>query len=454
MLRRLVLVCIASCAVAVPLSAIGPAMALGFAHIRVVSANPVNYTPNVGNGTVLAIATVGNRVYVGGTFTTVTAVVPSGSAPVTRRYLFAFDRTTGRMLPFAPALDAPVDTIAPAPDGTSIIVGGRFSTVNGAAQRSLAMLRADGTRLATFRAQTNGAVAKVLVRGNRLVAGGRFSNAGGAARANLAVFSLAARADGTNGHVDPAFNLGVTEARVKPDGTTTAANVVEMDANATGSRLIIVGNFRRVAGQARMQIAAINLATNSLLAWSTQRYPNNTTGPLAFECIQEYHTPLRDVEFSPDGRFFVVVTSGGAPDRNVRSLCDTTARWQSPPATGGANSRETWFNCTGGDTLLSVAVTASADPASGGAVYVGGHQRWLDNCGGRDNAVAGSFAAPGIGAINAATGRAIRTWNPTRNPRGYGAEELVAQREGLYVGSDTVGLGREFHARLGLFPLG
>ena len=105
---------------------------------------------------------------------------------------------------------------------------------------------------------------------------------------------------------------------------------------------------------------------------------------------------------------------------------------------------ETWKNCTGGDTLYSVATT-------GWAVYVGGHQRWLDNCGGRDNAVPGSFAADGIGAIDPGTGLAIRSWNPGRS-RGVGAEELLANAEGLYIGSDTTSLGGEYHARLGLFP--
>jgi len=81
-----------------------------------------------------------------------------------------------------------------------------------------------------------------------------------------------------------------------------------------------------------------------------------------------------------------------------------------------------------------------------------GHERWLDNCGGRNEALTGSFAADGIGALDANTGKAIRTWNSHRT-RGVGAEELVANGTGLYVGSDTDRLGGEYHACLGLFPL-
>jgi hypothetical protein len=157
---------------------------------------------------------------------------------------------------------------------------------------------------------------------------------------------------------------------------------------------------------------------------------------------------MRDVEFAPDGTYFVIVTTGGAPDKNATSLCDTASRWDTT-TTAGATER--WRNCTGGDTLYSVAITAQPG-GSGGAVYVGGHQRWLDNCGGRGTAQPGSFTAEGIGALNANTGMAIRTWNPGRT-RGVGAEELVANTEGLYIGSDTESLGGEFHGRLGLFPL-
>ncbi|WP_449063368.1 hypothetical protein [Planomonospora algeriensis] len=102
------------------------------------------------------------------------------------------------------------------------------------------------------------------------------------------------------------------------------------------------------------------------------------------------------------------------------------------------------MNHTGGDTLYSVAVT-------GAAVYVGGHQRWLDNPHGRDSAGPGAVARTGIGAIHPVTGKALR-WNPTRT-RGIGVKAFLAHRGGLLVGSDTTRLGREYHARIGMFPL-
>jgi hypothetical protein len=58
---------------------------------------------------------------------------------------------------------------------------------------------------------------------------------------------------------------------------------------------------------------------------------------------------------------------------------------------------------------------------------------------------------PGIGTINPKTGKAL-PWNPTRK-RGVGVRALVATVKGLYVGSDTDELGREYHGRIGMFPL-
>jgi len=58
---------------------------------------------------------------------------------------------------------------------------------------------------------------------------------------------------------------------------------------------------------------------------------------------------------------------------------------------------------------------------------------------------------PGIGAVSPATGKAL-PWNPTRS-RGVGVRAFLVTAGGLTVGSDTDQLGKEYHGRIGFFPL-
>ena len=95
------------------------------------------------------------------------------------------------------------------------------------------------------------------------------------------------------------------------------------------------------------------------------------------------------MDFSPDGSYFVIVSTGGPNGTN--GICDAAARFET--ANVSSTVEPTWINWTGGDSLWSVAVT-------GAAVYVGGHQRWLDNPFGLDSAGPGAVSRPGIGAID------------------------------------------------------
>ena len=123
-------------------------------------------------------------------------------------------------------------------------------------------------------------------------------------------------------------------------------------------------------------------------------------------------------------------------------MCDTAARFETA---GTGLHRPTWVNHTGGNTLFVVDVT-------GPAVYVGGHQQWLDNPYGQKTAGPGAVYRPGIGAIDPVRGTAL-AWNPTHS-RGVGVQALLSTPAGLVVGSDTVQMGHEYHARLGMLPTG
>lgn len=106
-------------------------------------------------------------------------------------------------------------------------------------------------------------------------------------------------------------------------------------------------------------------------------------------------------------------------------------------------ARPTWINYTGGDTLQSITVTDAA-------VYVQGHNRWLDNPLGNDTCGAGCAPRPGIGAISPTTGTAL-AWNPTKD-LGVGGKDLLLTSAGLWVASDTTTIGGEVHERLAFLP--
>ena len=102
-----------------------------------------------------------------------------------------------------------------------------------------------------------------------------------------------------------------------------------------------------------------------------------------------------------------------------------------------------WINYTGGDTLHSVAVT-------GAAVYVQGHQRWLDNPFGRNEAGPGAVSREGIGAINPNDGKAL-SWNPGKT-REVGGKDLYATASGLWVGSDGSRFSGEYRSGIAFCP--
>jgi hypothetical protein len=387
----------------------------------VVSANPVNYTPNVASGAVYKFVQLGGVMYAGGSFNSVsTAAGVSPGGTFTRTNLVAFSPTTGVISSFAPAINGAVWALAT--DGTWLYVGGTFTAVNGVARRGLAKLHpSTGAVDAAFNANFgSGKVTEAAVVGGRLLVGGTFPG-------KLRALNLATGAN--TGYI----NVGISGSVADNAGPT---EVYRFAVNPAGTRLLAVGNFTTVAAQSRYRAFMLTLgATATLNAWY---YP-----PLRNMCaassLPDY---MHDVDFSPDGSWFATVSSGYVPQAGGigRDLCDATARFE----TNVANPvRPTWINYTGGDTLHSVAATDVA-------VYVQGHQRWLDNPNGRDSAGPGAVSRPGIGAIGPTTGLAL-SWNPTKD-RGVGGKDLYVTSQGLWVGSDTTHIGGETRARIALMP--
>ena len=408
----------------------------------IVSAVPGEQTPQILDTSasvtekVLAMAQVGNRIVVAGDFSQVQDTTANGGATYNRSYAFAFDPATGAVDPtFAPVLNGVVNTVAAGADGASVYLGGTFTQLNGVASGNLVQVSlAGGVRTAFRAAPLNGAVNDLALSGGRLFVGGLFTTAGGVPHGGLATLNAA------TGALDGYMGIDVALHHNYPDrGTANALVGVEnFDVSPDGTRMAVIGNFRQADGLVRDQIMMVLLQSTAAVV-----DPNWKTTGLAAACNSaRFDSYVRDVAFAPDGSYFAVGNTGGA---YRGTYCDSLTTWN--PKAVSQTVKPRWVSYAGGDTLFSVAVT-------GAAVYAGGHQRWMNNDFGADAAGAGAVPRPGLSAHDPRTGIPL-SWNPGRNPRGDGAEALLATSTGLYVGSDTdyIGNRQYLRPRLAYFPL-
>ena len=143
------------------------------------------------NGVAWAQTVVGNVVYVGGSFS---AARPAGAAAGTslsaRSNLMAYTLSTGVMTGWAPSANGQVRAMALSPNGQRLYVGGDFTTINGVATGHLAAFdTATGALVTSFAARTDATVRALAATDATVYAGGAFSTADGVARSRLAAFA-------------------------------------------------------------------------------------------------------------------------------------------------------------------------------------------------------------------------------------------------------------------------
>jgi hypothetical protein len=154
---------------------------------------------------------------------------------------------------------------------------------------------------------------------------------------------------------------------------------------------------------------------------------------------------MRDVQFSPNGAYLVVVTSIG----NYAPGCDVAVRF---PTAGGNGVTATWTSRLF-DTPETVAVTDQA-------IYVGGHMRWLMapgtewedwNNGNTNNQPDNTLARQQIGDLSISDGTAL-PWDPGATGQ-RGVLDLRVTDAGLLAGSDGEWFGGRQTYRHALFEL-
>lgn len=155
--------------------------------------------------------------------------------------------TTGLLDPgFSPVVNGQVHAIATQADGR-ILIGGRFSSVNGQPRSNIARLNANGTLDGsdTFNSTStvNGRVNCLLVqKDGRIIIGGQFSSVNGQPRGGIARLNI-------NGTLD-AFGSGGS-------GCGSSSYVSCMALQADG-KVLIGGNFSQVHGEPRSRFARLN----------------------------------------------------------------------------------------------------------------------------------------------------------------------------------------------------
>lgn len=402
---------------------------------RIVSADPASFTPHVMDGDVFSMTRVGDQIVVGGEFTRVRNA--GSTTDIARRNLFAFNAFTGQVSPtFAPNPNATVYAVEPGADGASVYVAGGFTSVtSGGATIAVSRLYkaslATGDRIAQFNAGSyNGQVRDVSLTGNRLWIAGKFTHVHGVPRRAFAALNA------TTGARDDYSTLDFAGAHLA--GSVT--NVQKIATSPDNSQLVAIGNFDTVGGVRRHQFAVVDIdgASAQLADYYTTQFES--------PCSSSFETYMTDVNYSPDGEWFAISTTGafGGTTASVAgtSGCDVVARFES--GASGTNVRPTWTAYTGGDTTWSVEVTDDV-------VYAGGHQRWQNNPTRGDAAGQGAVSRPGIAALSAQNGMPY-SWNPTRT-LGAGVRAMIATEEGLFIGSDTDVIAGETHRRVAFMPL-
>lgn len=397
-------------------------------HPTVVSRTAAPWTPNLvavsGERTPVAfsITEAGTQMVVGGRFSVVEN--SARTQQWQRKNVVAFSATTGAIdETFAPQVDGDVWSLLT--DGTSVYLGGSFKHVNGVRRPAVAKLDlATGQLDPTFAPPlTTGRVTDMELHRGRLVIAGTFGRR-----------LLALKAD--TGKSTPYIPQRVTGKLPNSD----AAQVFKFDISPDGSRLVAVGNFTTVDDQARPRAFMLNLGEKSS-ALSDWRYQ-----PLSQSCTSTRRNAIayvQDVDFSPDSSYFALASFGYVPQSGGlgTQLCDSVARFETDEL---APTVPTWINYTGGDSLKSVAVT-------GAAVYVQGHNRWLDNPYGKDYAGPGAVDRRGGGAVDPTTGMAL-PWNPAM-PAASGGYQILPTAQGVWFVTDGTRFGGKYRRGIRFAPL-
>lgn len=238
---------------------------------------------------VKSIAQIGSRIYMGGKFLQVEQGATGQT--FTQSYLAAFDVNTGEWIPsFAPVINGPVWKIMATPDGSRLIVGGEFTSVNGVTGTTgiAALDPTTGGPVAASAwtanvARTTGVadVRSMAISGSWLYIGGSFSKVSGGYGTN-AVGPIS---------VGRVARLRLSDGR--PDWTwlpTVDTSPWDLAVSADATRVYIVGSFGVLNGVAltAKHLGVVNTTNGATVTGLKAWKPSLATATDPSQAIMEY----------------------------------------------------------------------------------------------------------------------------------------------------------------------
>jgi putative cell wall-binding protein len=407
--------------------------------------------PVAGNGTVLAIAKQGSKVYIGGTFS---SIDPPNAGVTTRSRIAAVDATTGDLdLSWNPNMNNTVNDIEVKSDHSTVFAAGEFTTVGGAARVRLVSLDPandsnTGAAQGPWDPDANGSVRSITFNNDQslLYVGGAFTcvqetTSGGACTDGTARTDLYAVGTDTS-----------VAAPVTSWAPTTDASVYGVAMK--GSDIAIVGDFTSVNSTTRYRIAALDTA-GTLTSWDpkanalvgdidiagSRAFVSGTTtlssvgGSLRNRVAAFSNTTLDvDATFNPNngataGEVFTLLLNGselfvggsftGGSQNRLMKLNATTgaliANWVPNPNTGQINDM-----VLDGTTLYVAGSFTAMNPAVPGGNQTRNRLAALDT------------------TVNTTTTNPVLSWNP--NSGGI-VDALEQDASNIYAGGQFTTIG-------------
>ncbi|MBV8471758.1 MAG: hypothetical protein JOY60_18070 [Burkholderiaceae bacterium] len=407
------------------------------------------WNPNIGYGAgvpfVNAIVASSSAVFIGGQFTTI------GGA--TRNSVAAVDPTSGQALAWDAKLStthSALEVYAIVQDGSTIYVGGVFSSAAGQTRGGLVALDATTGAVSPWSAglsldaYDDPLVAALTVNTGRVFVGGQFFVPGSSALTHTASFDKVSAAP-----------LPWLDAQDQ--------NIAIKQLGVAGSQVFVGGDFALLGGLARSRVAAIDLTSGQVTTWDPDSV--NTDGDSSTGVVSQLLVSGSTVYAAG-----IITHIGGADRYAIAALDGTTGAalpW-SPQIVGGVttmtSSSTTLF--VGGAGLTSVNGQTRGGLAAFDLVS-GQLTSWAPNVTGAeivrllatDSAVyiGGAFATidgqprHGLAAFDPSSG-ALLPWNPdveTMDPTsGFNISDMALSSGTLYFVGDFSTVGGQ--SRIGI----